>query len=204
MKKVILFLVCCCIFSLSANADNKPYIGLKYQQLYLDRSLLNGYDLDNLAPTDFTILDIHIGINFNNNFYTEVGYLKSEKATMSGSQTVGGIKITATNVSQEFSGFRAGTGYKFKINNNFRIIPFINYINIDVDTSGTWVASSGTQSVTAKFASSASEAWTEGGLGLSYIYEKVEFGLSYSRSLYQPDDIDNTYIYSATISYQFN
>ena len=77
MKKIILFLFCYSIFTFSAIADNKPYIGLKYQQLNIDRSTIDGYDLDNFAPTEFTVIDIYIGFNLNNNIFAELGFLQS-------------------------------------------------------------------------------------------------------------------------------
>ena len=108
-----------CIFSLSANAENRPYVGFTYKQLSVDRITIDGYDLNNFAPTNFNVMEIHIGFNLNKNFFAELGYLKSEKETVSGSQTVNSITITGTNVSQELDGFRFGTGYKYKIKDNF-------------------------------------------------------------------------------------
>lgn len=203
MKKIILFLLCYCIFSFSAIADNKPYVGIKYQNLDIDRSTIDGYDLDNFAPTEFSVIDIYIGFNLNNNFFAELGYLQSEKETITGSQTVNSITITGTNISQELDGFRLGMGYKFKMNNNLSIVPFLNYYKMDVKSSGTFVASSGSASATASISGTESENWYEGGLGLSYMHKNLEFGISYSTSLKEMDEIDDVNVYSAKISYQF-
>ena len=205
MKIFLLILsMSCLIMSNSNAADKSMYVGLKYSQLNLDRSTIAGYDLDNFAPTEFNFYDVYVGYNTQSKIFVELGYVKSDKETKSGTQTVNSISITGTNVAQEFDGYRFGVGYKHKMNENFLIKGFSNLYVIDVTTSGSLVASSGSATATAKLAGTKSETWIDAGLGLAYVVDKIEFGLSYSRAVGQMDEIDSANGISAYISYKIN
>ena len=71
-KKVLITLIVMKLYLLitsTAFAETNLYGGLKYGQLNLDRSTVDGYDLDNFAPTEFLFYDVFIGYNFNKNFF---------------------------------------------------------------------------------------------------------------------------------------
>ena len=205
MKLLLLILsISCLIMSNSNAADKSMYVGLKYSQLNLDRSTIDGYDLDNFAPTKFNFYDIHVGYNVHSKIFVELGYLKSDKETTSGTQTVNGISITGTNIAQQFDGYRFGVGYKHKMNENFLIKGFSNLYVVDVTTSGNFVVSSGSQTATGSLSGTNSETWIDAGLGLAYVVDKIEFGLSYSRAVGQMDEVDSGSVISANISYKIN
>ena len=90
------------------------------------------------------------------------------------------------------------------MNENFLIKGFSNLYVIDVKTSGTLVASSGSATATATLSGTNSETWIDAGLGLAYVVDKIEFGLSYSRAVGQMDQVDSANVISANISYKIN
>ena len=107
------------------------------------------------------------------------------------------------NISQEFDGFRLGAGYKHQIKDGLLIKPFLNYYEVDVTSSGTFVASSGSATATASISGTQGENWTEAGLGISYIINKFDVGLSYSKSVSDMDEVEDTDIISLNLSYNF-
>ena len=204
MKKIMLTLLAFSVWSLSAVAEDRPYIGFKYQQLKLDHSTVDGFDLNNFAPDEFKVMDFHIGYNFSNNWFTELGYLKSDDPSKSGSQTVGGVTITGTNVKLEADGFRIGTGYNYKPSEKFIIKPFVNYYDLDIKGSGTLTASAGAATATASLTGTDSDSMIDAGVNLAFVInENSQFGLSYSRAIDELDETDKNEFLSANISYQF-
>ena len=204
--KVLITLIVMKLYLLIASTaftETNLYGGLKYGQLNVDRSTVDGYDLDNFAPTEFSFYDVFIGYNLNKNFFAELGYVKSDKEPVTGSQTVNSITITGTNISQEFDGFRLGAGYKHQVKDGLLIKPFLNYYEVDVTSSGTFVASSGSATATASISGTQGENWTEAGLGISYIINKFDVGLSYSKSVSDMDEVEDTDIISLNLSYNF-
>ena len=204
MKKISNILVLFLVFSFSAVAEDRPYLGLKYQQLKVDHITVDGYDLNNFAPDKFKLMDVHIGYNFSNNLFVELGYLKSDDPSKSGTQTVGGITITGTNVKLEVDGFRIGTGYNYKATDKLLIKPFVNYYDLDIKGSGTLTASAGAATATAGLSGTDSDNMIDAGVNLAFIInENSQLGLSYSRAIDKLDDTDKNEILSANISYQF-
>ena len=76
MKLLLLILsISCLIMSNSNAADKSMYVGLKYSQINLDRSTIDGYDLNNFAPTEFNFYDVHVGYNIRSKIFLELGYI---------------------------------------------------------------------------------------------------------------------------------
>ena len=201
---IIILLVKSFIFVVSSlSAQSNLYTGLKYGQLNVDRSTVDGYDLDNFVPTESPFIDIFIGFNLTSNFFGEFGYVKSDKETITGSQTVGGITITGTNISQEFYGFRAGTGYNFQLTDSLKVKPFLNHYRVDVESSGTFVASSGSATATASISGTDSETFTEVGIGISFMIKNIDLGASYAKSISQLDEVDDLDVIGLSLSYNF-
>ena len=136
-NKIIALIISLIAIPTFAIAKDGPYVGAKLTKIDLDFTSVEGFDLNTFIPTDFNALDIHGGYNIGNAFF-EVAYLKSQKETKSGTETVGGVTLTGTNVGLEFDGFRIGTGYNYNLENNITVKKLIKNVTvINIICNGT-------------------------------------------------------------------
>jgi len=202
-NKIIAIMISLIAIPTFAIAKDGPYVGAKLTKIDLDFTSVEGFDLNTFIPTDFNALDIHGGYNIGNAFF-EVAYLKSQKETKSGTQTVDGVTLTGTNVGLEFDGFRIGTGYNYNLENNITVRPFLNYYDLKFKASGTATAAAGSARASAEITGSEDDNGIDAGLGIDYkINNQSKIGLSYSQFIDKFSDTDSTKTYSISFNYQF-
>ncbi len=202
-NKIIALMISLIAMPTFALAKDGFYAGAKLTKIDIDYNTVEGYDLNNFIPNDLNALDVHGGYNIGNGFI-EVGYLKSQKETKSGTQTVGGVTLTGTNVGLEFNGFRIGTGYNYNLQNNITLKPFLNYYDLKFKASGTATAAAGSQRASAEITGSEDDSGIDAGLGIDYrINNQSKIGLSYSQFIDKFSDTDSTKTYSISFNYQF-
>jgi hypothetical protein len=203
MKKIVTILAVILGLASVAHSKDAPYVGLKYSQLKIDHSTVEGFDLNNFIADDYKVLDLHLGYNFGN-WFTELGYLKSDSPSKSGVQTAGGITITGANVKTEFDGWRIGTGYNYQLNDKFSVRPFANFYKVSIDYSGSLTANSGAVQVIAAGSGSDNDNMIDVGVALNYaIAENSRIGVSYSQAVDKLEDTDSQKILSVNFAYQY-
>ena len=202
-NKIIALMISLIAMPTFALAKDGPYIGAKAAKIDIDYKTFEGVDLNQVFPSDFDALDLHVGYNMGATFF-ELGYINSNKQSKNlGSSTFGGITLSA-NTNLEFDGYRIGAGYNFPINKQFVIKPFINYYEIDLTASGTVTVTDGTTSLSATSTVSGSDEMIDAGLGFDYLIDersKISFG--YARTLDSLDDTDNVQTFSLSFNHQF-
>lgn len=202
-NKIIALMISIIAMPTFALAKDGAYVGAKVSKITVKYAGFEGFSGDKLLPGDFKALDLYAGYNVGNGFF-EIAYLNSDKDTKTGSQTVGDVTLTGTNVGIEFDGYRIGTGYNFNLQNNITIKPFINYYDLKFKGSGTLTASAGTNRITTEASGSDRDQGIDAGLGLEYIINnQSKIGISYSQFIDKFEDTDSTKVYSINYNYQF-
>lgn len=199
-NKIIALMISLIAMPTLALAKDGPYIGAKAAKIDIDYKTFEGVDLNQVFPSDFDALDLHVGYNMGAAFF-ELGYINSNKESKNlGTAVFSGVTFTG-NTSLEFDGFRIGAGYNFPINKQFVIKPFINYYDLDITASGTLTASGTTITTTTV---SGSDEMIDAGLGFDYLIdERSKISLGYARTLDSLDDTDNVQTISLSFNHQF-
>ena len=202
-NKIIALMISLIAIPTFALAKDGTYVGAKISKITVKYNTVEGFNGDSFFPGDFKALDLHAGYNIGNGFF-EIAYLNSDKDTKTGSQTVGGVTVTGTNIGLEFDGFRIGAGYNFNLQNNLTVKPFVNYYDLKFKGSGTATISAGSNRITGELVGSERDQGIDAGLGLDYaINNQSKIGISYSQFIDKFEDTDSTKVYSINYSYQF-
>ena len=202
-NKIIALMISLIAMPTFAIAKDGPYIGAKAAKIDIDYKTFEGVDLNQVFPSDFKALDLHLGYNLGSGFL-EIGYINSNKETKNlGTATFGSITLRA-NTTLEFDGYRFGAGYNFPISKQFVIKPFINYYNLDLTASGTVTVTSGTTSLSATSTVSGSDSMVDAGLGFDFLIdEKSKISFGYARTVDSLEDTKNIQTYSLSFNYNF-
>ena len=186
-----------------ALAKDGPYLGAKYAKIDVDYKKIDGVDLNQVFPTDFNALDLHVGYNLGNSFF-EFGYINANKESRGlGSTNFGTVTLSAsTNI--DFDGYRISAGYNFPVSKEFKIKPFINYYELDLTASGSLTVTAGTTSVSATSTISGTESMIDAGIGFDYVVnDRTKIGLSYARTIDSLADTNKVETLALSASYQF-
>ena len=68
-NKIIALMISLIAMPTFALAKDGPYIGAKYAKIDVDYKTIDGVDLNQVFPTDFNALDLHVGYNLGNGFF---------------------------------------------------------------------------------------------------------------------------------------